>query len=70
MEQVRQQHANSLALRAAISLTRLWETQGKGAQIAGLLKEQLNQMNEGNKTADLLQAQRLLATANIAAARR
>jgi predicted ATPase/class 3 adenylate cyclase len=69
LDQAQQQGAKSLSLRVAISLARLWQNQGNIAMIPALLKEQLNEMGEGNKTADVMLAQRLLANANIAAMR-
>ena len=60
-----QQSAKSLALRAAISLAKLWEKrdprQDCRGKIISLLGQQLSDIQEGQHTADILAAQQLLA---------
>jgi predicted ATPase/DNA-binding winged helix-turn-helix (wHTH) protein len=56
----RHQHAQSWELRAATSLSRLWQQQGKGAEARQLLAEVYGWFTEGFDTADLLEAQMLL----------
>jgi predicted ATPase len=57
----RQQQAKSLELRAAMSLSRLWQKQGKGAEAYQLLAPLYGWFTEGFDTADLQDAQALLA---------
>ena len=57
----RQQQAKSLELRAAMSLSRLWQQQGKQAA-RELLAPIYGWFTEGFDTADLLDAQTLLRT--------
>ncbi|MCL4860228.1 MAG: AAA family ATPase [Caldilineaceae bacterium] len=57
----RQQGAKSLELRAAISLARLWQQQGKGDEARSLLAEIYGWFTEGFDTADLQEARALLA---------
>jgi predicted ATPase/class 3 adenylate cyclase len=56
----RQQAAKSLELRAATSLSRLLQGQGKGTEAHRLLSEIYNWFTEGFDTADLKQAKALL----------
>jgi predicted ATPase len=57
----RQQQAKSLELRAAISLARLWQAQGQGAQGHDLLAPVYGWFSEGFDTADVEDAKALLA---------
>jgi predicted ATPase len=54
------QDAKSLELRALLSLTRLWQQQGKTAQARQKLAEIYDAFTEGFETADLRQAKVLL----------
>jgi predicted ATPase len=54
------QQAKSLELRAAMSLSRLWQLQGKRAQAHALLAPIYNWFTEGFDTADLQEAKALL----------
>lgn len=54
------QNAKSLHLRAAVSLSRLWQTQGKGAEAYLLLAEVYGWFTEGFDTEDLQEAKALL----------
>jgi predicted ATPase len=56
----RHQEAKSLELRAAMSLSRLWQRQGKQKQAYELLAEVYGWFTEGFDTADLQEAQSLL----------
>ena len=56
----RQQQAKSLELRAATSLSRLWQQQGKRQEAHDLLAEVYGWFTEGFDTADLQEAQALL----------
>ncbi|MBI4525277.1 MAG: AAA family ATPase [Deltaproteobacteria bacterium] len=56
----RRQGAKSLELRAAISLSRLWQRQGKRAEARKLLAKIHGWFTEGFDTADLKQAKALL----------
>ena len=56
----RQQQAKSLELRAAMSLSRLWQRQGKRAAAHQLLAEVYHWFTEGFDTADLQEAKALL----------
>jgi predicted ATPase len=56
----RQQQAKSLELRAAMSLARLWQRQGNGAQARALLAPIYGWFTEGFDTADLQEAKALL----------
>ena len=56
----RQQQAKSLELRAAMSLARLWQQQGKSDIAQQLLAESYGWFTEGFATADLQEAQGLL----------
>jgi DNA-binding winged helix-turn-helix (wHTH) protein/predicted ATPase len=55
------QHAKSFELRAATSLSRLWQQQGKKLHARRLLAEVYDWFTEGFDTADLQEAQVLLA---------
>jgi predicted ATPase len=57
----RRQQAKSLELRAAMSLTRLWQRQGKQAEARELLAPIYGWFTEGFDTADLQDAKALLA---------
>ncbi|MCE7985121.1 MAG: hypothetical protein DYG89_28445 [Caldilinea sp. CFX5] len=57
----RDQQAKSLELRSAMSLARLWGQQGRRAEAYTLLAEIYGWFTEGFDTADLQEAQRLLA---------
>ena len=54
------QHAKALELRAAMSLARLWQQQGKYAEASALLAPIYGWFTEGLATADLHEAQTLL----------
>ncbi len=56
----RSQEAKSLELRAAMSLARLWQQQGKGDEARRLLGECYTWFTEGFDTADLKEAKALL----------
>ena len=55
------QQAKSLELRAAMSLGRLWQQQGKHAEAYDLLAPIYGWFTEGFDTADLQEARALLA---------
>ena len=56
----RRQQAKSLELRAALSLARLWQRQGKRVEARVLLEDVYNWFTEGFDTADLQEAKTLL----------
>jgi predicted ATPase len=56
----RQQQTKSLELRAATSLSRLWQQQGKQAEARALLAPIYDWFTEGFDTADLQDAKALL----------
>jgi len=56
----RRQQAQSLELRVAMSLARLWQQQGKRAEAHQLLAEVYGWFTEGFDTADLQEAEALL----------
>jgi tetratricopeptide (TPR) repeat protein len=56
----RKQQARSFELRAAMSLARLWQAQGKGAEANALLADIYGWFTEGFDTADLIEAKALL----------
>jgi predicted ATPase len=56
----RHQQARSLELRAAMSLSRLWQQQGKHRQAHQLLEDVYSSFTEGFDTADLTAARALL----------
>ena len=60
IEVARWQQAKSLELRAALSLSRLWQTQGKQAEARQLLAEIYGWFTEGFDTLDLIEAKALL----------
>lgn len=60
IEVARHQSAKSLELRAVISLSRLWQDQGKLNEAYGLLAEIYRWFTEGFDTADLKDAKALL----------
>jgi len=55
-----QQQSKSLALRAAMSLARLWHSQGKNQQARLMIVDIYNQFDEGFETHDLRAAQAML----------
>jgi predicted ATPase len=61
LETARRQQAKSLELRAATSLSRLWQQQGKRDAARQLLAEVYGWFTEGFDTADLCEARALLA---------
>ena len=62
LDVARAQQARSFELRAATSLARLWQQQGKCAEAYQLLAELYNWFTEGFDTADLQEARALLDT--------
>jgi predicted ATPase len=56
----RRQQAKSYELRAAMSLSRLWQQQGKRAEARELLAPIYNWFTEGFDTPDLQEAKALL----------
>jgi predicted ATPase len=60
MEVACKQQAKSLELRAATSLARLWQQQGKTAEAHKLLADVYNRFTEGFDTKDLQEAKALL----------
>jgi predicted ATPase/class 3 adenylate cyclase len=60
LDVARRQEAKSLELRAAMSLSRLWQQQGKQAEARRLLTEIYSWFTEGFDTADLQEAKALL----------
>jgi predicted ATPase len=60
LEVAHHQQAKALELRAALSLARLWQGQGKQATARQLLMESYNWFTEGFDTADLQEARVLL----------
>ncbi|MDP2878285.1 MAG: AAA family ATPase [Sulfuricella sp.] len=56
----RRQQAKSLELRAAMSLARLWQKQGKGDDALSLLEEVYRWFTEGFDTPDMQDARKLL----------
>jgi predicted ATPase len=58
----RRQQTRSLELRAAMSLSRLWQQQGKGQEARDLLAPIYHWFTEGFDTADLQEAKVLLGT--------
>jgi predicted ATPase len=60
LEVARHQQAKSLELRAAMSLSRLWQQQGKHDAARALLAPIYDWFTEGFDTADLQEARALL----------
>jgi predicted ATPase len=60
LDVARGQEAKSLELRAAMSLARLWQQQGKQAEAHALLAPVYGWFTEGFETADLQEAKALL----------
>ena len=60
IEVARHQSAKSLELRAVVSLSRLWQQQGKKAEARQMLTEIYGWFTEGFDTADLQEAKALL----------
>ena len=60
IEIARRQEAKSLELRATVSLSRLWQRQGKQQQAHQMLAEIYGWFTEGFDTADLQEAKALL----------
>jgi predicted ATPase len=60
LDVARRQQAKSLELRAAMSLARLWQSQGKHREAYDLLAPVYDWFTEGFDTADLLDAKGLL----------
>ena len=60
LDVARRQEAKSLELRAAMSLSRLWQQQGKQAEAHALLAPIYGWFTEGFDTADLQEAKALL----------
>jgi tetratricopeptide (TPR) repeat protein len=60
IEVARRQGARSLELRAVMSLSRLWQSQGKGEEARQMLAEIYAWFTEGFDTADLKEAKALL----------
>jgi predicted ATPase len=60
IEIARRQRAKSLELRAVISLSRLWQQQGKAAAAHKMLADIYGWFTEGFETADLKEAKALL----------
>jgi predicted ATPase len=60
LDVARRQQAKSWELRAAMSLSRLWQHQGKRAEARELLEEIYGWFTEGFDTADLREAKALL----------
>jgi predicted ATPase len=60
LDVARRQEAKSLELRAATSLARLWQQQGKRAEAHELLAPVYGWFTEGFDTADLQEAKALL----------
>ena len=60
IEIARQQQAKSLELRAATSLARLWQQQGKQREAHQMLAEIYDWFTEGFDTKDLQEAKALL----------
>ena len=60
LDLARDQQTKSFELRAATSLARLWQQQGKQAEAHELLSEIYNWFTEGFDTKDLIDAKALL----------
>jgi predicted ATPase len=64
VEIARQQQAKSLELRAVMSLSRLWQQQGKKKEAHKILANIYNWFTEGFETKDLQEAKALLEELN------
>ena len=62
LETARRQHALSWQLRTACDLVRLWQRQGRGDDALKLLQSIYGQFTEGFETADLQEANALMAS--------
>ena len=60
LDLAREQQTGMFELRAAMSLCRLWSQQGKMKEGKNILKEAYDKFTEGFKTADLVEAKKLL----------
>ena len=60
LDVARRQQARAWELRAAMSLSRLWQQQGKGEEGGELLAPLYGWFTEGFETADLQEAKALL----------
>jgi predicted ATPase len=60
LDVARRQEAKSLELRAAMSLSRLWQQQGKRVEARALLAPVYGWFTEGFDTTDLQEAKALL----------
>jgi predicted ATPase/DNA-binding winged helix-turn-helix (wHTH) protein len=60
LQQAREQSALSLELRSAMSLSRLWSSQGKSSEAACLLESSYRRFAEGHQTTDLIRSRELL----------
>jgi predicted ATPase/DNA-binding winged helix-turn-helix (wHTH) protein len=60
LQQAREQSALSLELRSAMSLSRLWSSQGKSSEAACLLESSYRRFAEGYQTTDLMRSRQLL----------
>ncbi len=60
LESARSQHARSFELRAVVSLTKSWSQQGRVSQAEQILTPIVTWFDEGQPTADLLEARALL----------
>jgi predicted ATPase/DNA-binding winged helix-turn-helix (wHTH) protein len=61
LQHAKEQSALSLELRSAMSLSRLWASQGKSSAAANLLETSYRRFGEGFETTDLRLARQLLA---------
>jgi predicted ATPase len=64
IEVAQKQQAKSLELRAVMSLSRLWQRQGKKEEARRMLVEIYNWFTEGFETKDLQEARALLEELN------
>jgi predicted ATPase len=62
LDMARRQEAKSFELRTALSLSRLWQRQGKPSAAYELLRDVYSQFTEGWETADLQEAKQCLET--------
>jgi predicted ATPase len=60
LQQAVEQSALSLELRSAMSLSRLWSSQGKSSEAADLLESCYRRFREGYQTTDLILSRQLL----------